>query len=336
MQGLQNLGSTCAVNSLIQIICRTKYLREIILQSKTNERTLSYELKEILDMMFNKNHSLSPKRFINTLYEHFDGIFVKGEQIDIGELWVFLLDKIHEELAYENKDDKLYYHEYNCNTSSYSINVNLCKNNELHEKYIDTMTKINNNKTSKWLETCQGTMLNIIECKKCNKRLYNFEPFTSIPIVIEEGDEPQSITSMFRNFLKQQNCSGDWKCDYCKEQTEYTKTVKLWRIPKVIIFVVQRFINFQNKNNKPININSNICVKAGSVISNMEMEYKYNCTSIALHYGNVNGGHYCVICNTDDHFVMYDDLNMTKIDEKQHSGIFEKNKDAYMIVYSLQ
>ena len=25
MQGLKNLGSTCAVNSLIQIICRNKY-----------------------------------------------------------------------------------------------------------------------------------------------------------------------------------------------------------------------------------------------------------------------------------------------------------------------
>jgi hypothetical protein len=66
MQGLDNLGSTCAINSLIQIICRTDNLRNIILNSNIEENTLTNHLKEILDIMYNQNKQwLSIPKLIN-------------------------------------------------------------------------------------------------------------------------------------------------------------------------------------------------------------------------------------------------------------------------------
>ena len=44
------------------------------------------------DLMYNKNVSLSPNKFIDNLYKNLT-IFNRGEQIDIGELWIFLFDK---------------------------------------------------------------------------------------------------------------------------------------------------------------------------------------------------------------------------------------------------
>lgn len=328
MQGLQNLGSTCAINSLIQVICRTKHLRDAILEESVPDDTISKELKEILDMMHNKNNSLSPKKFVKNLYKFFDGIFTQGEQLDIGELWVFLFDKIQSELATDAT--QVSEHRLLC-VDACNTNVVLCNDRSLADKCNDTMAKINNKKSSRWLHTSQGILLNIIECKRCNNKLYNFEPFTSLPIVIDDNDEVKSVSSMFRNYLRQQECSGDWRCDTCNELTEYTKTLKLWKMPPVLIFVVQRFINFQKKNTSPININKNLCIKAGSVISSMNEDIMYTCTSIALHFGSIQGGHYCVICNTGDKYVLYDDLNMSVIDDR---NFFEKNKDAYMIVYS--
>ncbi|WP_396189851.1 hypothetical protein, partial [Flavobacterium sp.] len=98
MQGLQNLGSTCAINSLIQIICREPKLRNTILETDINDDTLLGNLKEIIHLMHNENKSLAPGKFIGKLFKSMDGIFRMGEQIDIGELWMFLFDKITNEI----------------------------------------------------------------------------------------------------------------------------------------------------------------------------------------------------------------------------------------------
>jgi len=47
MQGLENLGLTCAANSLIQMMCRNNNIRNIILEDNIPHNTLSHELKEI-------------------------------------------------------------------------------------------------------------------------------------------------------------------------------------------------------------------------------------------------------------------------------------------------
>ena len=51
MQGLQNLGNTCAINTLIQIICRNSFLRNSILNVDISNNTLAIELKEIIDLV---------------------------------------------------------------------------------------------------------------------------------------------------------------------------------------------------------------------------------------------------------------------------------------------
>ena len=94
MQGINNLGSTCAINSLIQMICRCDKLRDLILNSETSEGTFTTELKEVIDLMHNKNMSLNPAKFINNFYIIFKGIFNKYEQIDINELWLYFIKKL--------------------------------------------------------------------------------------------------------------------------------------------------------------------------------------------------------------------------------------------------
>ena len=63
MQGLENLGSTCAINSLVQIICRNNYLRNIILEYDLKKDGIADNLKEILVLMHEKKNQL--KNFKN-------------------------------------------------------------------------------------------------------------------------------------------------------------------------------------------------------------------------------------------------------------------------------
>lgn len=64
MEGLANLGSTCAINSLIQILFRLERFKEIILNTDAKEGTLIFELKDLFKCL-NNNRSVSPNRFIN-------------------------------------------------------------------------------------------------------------------------------------------------------------------------------------------------------------------------------------------------------------------------------
>lgn len=337
MQGLQNLGSTCAVNSLIQIICRTDHLRNIILKEEIPANTLSAELREILDMMHNNNHSISPNKFINHLYKHFDGIFSRGEQIDISELWMFLFDKLATELAHNVIEEDAQPQLPRIEDLDVYDNVKLSNNLNLKHHCHLAINTFNGKKTSTWLDTSQGIMLNIIECNECHNVLYNFEPFIYITLDIpENSDTVPSVATMFKTYLKGQISTDDWKCEKCDRCTSYNKFLKIWKMPKVLIFIVKRFTNARDKNTTPIHINRTLCIKKGSVINDMLIDYKYTCTSLGYHFGNLFGGHYCALCEVNKQIIMYDDLNINIIqDNEQIKKIFEQNREAYMLVYTL-
>jgi len=314
MQGLQNLGSTCAINSLIQIICRTSKLREaILLENLPENATLANELKEILNLMYIQNKSLIPNRFINRLYKSLDGIFIKGEQIDIGELWIYLFDIIATEIStdyvIEIKDDKL---QNECNT---------------------ILSKFNNNKTSKWLETSQGILVNIIKCLECNNHIHNFEPFSSISLDIVNDNNPD-IIMMLKDYLSsEERVADEWKCENCNKCTNYVKTVKIWKAPTVIVFIIKRFINAYEKNSKSIKINKTLCFKSGGVLGENN-DVNYVISGIGMHYGNLNGGHYNALCHVGEgSFVIYDDLNIANLNNEIINTVLDSNRDAYMIVY---
>lgn len=350
MQGLQNLGSTCAVNSLIQIICREPKLRNTILETNPSDDTLLGNLKEIIHLMYNENKSLVPGKFIGSLFKSMDGIFRMGEQIDIGELWVFLFDKITTEIHQNPHLTKIL--ECNMDETHIKIDENLrytdeeTYNKQLQNKYEQMYCKFNENKSSKWLETCQGFYINTIQCEKCKYSTHNFEPFTTLLLDIPDDVSCPSVTSMLRTYLKEEVVTDEWKCEKCNFNT-YRKDVKLWKLPDVLFFIVKRFGNNGMKNTKEVHINKNICFKKGTILHDKNVEKTFVISSFGMHYGQMinfhNGGHYSAICNIEDvidkrkeyeNMVLYDDINISKIPKENFMKYLDKNKDAYMIVYS--
>lgn len=326
MQGLNNLGATCAVNTMIQIICRNHYLRDSILKEDIPNNTLAIELKEILKIMYVDNNSLSPNKFIKNLYQSLS-MFNFGEQLDLTELWLMFFDKICEEINYKLPDIK-----YNKKFENCLLNDPL-----INDKADYIINKFNNSKESSWLKNNQGVIINIIECNKCKNISYNFEPFVAIQLDLSSiSDNSVSLTSLFRNYLKQTISKDEWKCEKCKENTEYKKTLKLWKVPNVLTFFIKRYIDINKKNNQKININRNININKGCIMSNKDLYVSYNISSIGCHIGNLNSGHYYAICKNEDgeNFIKYDDMNIN-IYNKDNCNFLNDNKDCYMITYSI-
>tara|TARA_B110000003_G_scaffold274047_1_gene313016 strand:+ start:5624 stop:6601 length:978 start_codon:yes stop_codon:yes gene_type:complete len=325
MQGLQNLGNTCAINTLIQIICRNSFLRNSILNVDISNNTLAIELKEILNIMYIDNNSLSPNKFVKNLFDNLK-VFNFGEQLDLTELWLLLFEKITNEIS--DYIPKIKYEKYFDNLKITDKEINI------KADYI--INNFNDNKNSLWLQNVQGVILNIIECTECNNNSYNFEPFTAIQLDLKDTDESISLTSLFRDYLRHTTNKDEWKCDKCNKCTKYKKIQKLWKVPNVLVFFLKRYDNINKKNNTKIDINENINIKNGCILSNHEQEVSYNIKSIGCHIGNLDGGHYYAICKneTDDKFIMYDDLDI-KVFNNGNKNFLKNNNKCYMIVYSL-
>jgi ubiquitin C-terminal hydrolase len=332
MQGIENLGSTCAINSLIQVITRNDILRNIILSNSFADTTISGQLKEIIDLMYVRDNSIIPRKFLNTLYIVFKDIFYSGEQIDIGELWTFLSDRICDESEAtdtpDTSDTKDHLTEgvvYKDDAEFHNAMVN-CK--LLKKKYEYYYNKFNK-KTSMWQKSTQGFYLNTTRCLYCNLTFYNFEPFTSLNIDIPSDIKHPRVSDLISKSLKEEDIQGDWFCSKCAKNRAYRKSTKLWKLPDVLVIIIKRFINIHTKNDAPVSINDYLNFNKGSVLSNKK-DAIYNFSSVALHFGSLNGGHYSAICNTPDGDILYDDRNVVKTE----LNFKDRSTNAYMLVYT--
>ena len=336
MQGIENLGSTCAINSLIQVIVRNDILRAIILNNTFADNTISGQLKEIIDLMYVRNNSIVPRKFLHTFYSIFKDVFYPGEQIDIGELWTYLSDKIADEIEtsagmqatrakfiFEDqltqgviyKDDAEFHNAF--------VSCKLLKNK--YEYYYNKF----NAKISVWQENTQGFYLNTTRCVHCHTTFYNFEPFTSLNLDIPVDIAHPKISDMISNSLKEEIIQGDdWFCSTCRKNTAYKKSTKLWKLPNVFVIMIKRFMNTREKNDAHITINDYLKFNKGSVLTNKK-EVIYDFSSVALHFGSLHGGHYSAICNTPDGDILYDDRRVHRI-----SGFKDNSPSAYMVVYT--
>jgi len=315
MEGINNLGGTCAINSLIQMICRCKKLRDCVLNANVGEGTFTYELKEVIDLLHNRKQSVHPAKFIDFFYKTFGKTFNRFEQIDINELWFYVFEKINDETAFD-----------------YEI---IDKITSIQDEHDYKIAIYNNRKTSDIMKIVQGSFINIIECKNCSHKSHSFEPFITIALDI---NEVKTIADLFISTLTDELREKDsWMCDNCKGNHNYLKIKRIWKLPEILFISLNRFKDIYNKNNTDVYVNEMINFNKGSVLSNMNDNHTYKLQSIGLHYGNLNGGHYMSVCNINDEtFNLYND-NQVQIMEKNNFIEHNlKNNSAYLIIYELK
>ena len=296
MEGLSNLGSTCAINSLIQILYRLNRFKEIILNSDVKEGTITFELRDLFNCL-GTNNSVSPNRFINNFYVIFNGIFNKFEQIDICELYIFLIQKIHDETCNEIEINKLY--------------------NNIFEEHNYKIACHNNFKNSKVYDLLQGSYMNTIECIGCGNINRNFEPFIYVGLDIYENS---SISKLLLNhFTSETRTKDQWKCDKCNNNCTYNKTSIIWKYPDVLFISLNRFKEIIRKNLEVVDVDKKLTFNK-----------TYNLHGIGFHHGMLEGGHYNAICNNDNNFHYYDDNNVGVINDVDS---ILKSNNCYLICY---
>lgn len=305
MEGLANLGATCAINSLLQMLYRIEKFKNIILNSNTPTNTITYELKDLFSVLnSNPNKSINPNKFITNFFNIFNNIFKRNEQFDICEIYLFLIQKIHEETSYD------------ISTNNIDIN-NIDTNN-----FVYKISHINNFKYSDIYNLFQGIYMHSIKCLNCNLVNITYEPFIYLNLNIINNNY---ISTLFINQYLTNNeyrTKDDWKCDKCNCNCEYNKNTSIIKFPEIIIISLNRFKEIIRKNIEPINIDKTL-----PIIKNYKLQ------SIAFHHGSFDGGHYNAISKSyDNNFYYYDDLTVSNINNNI-DNILNNNTASYLICY---
>ena len=312
MEGIDNLGGTCAINSLLQIIIRNDKLRSTILNINSSPNSFTNELKDVIDIIYNQKKSLRPTKFIDVFFKTFEGIFNRNEEIDINELWLFVYNKIFDE-------------------TSYPSIISSSNPNDIYTKHDYEIFLHNNKKISDLTPIVQGSYINIIECSCCKYKSYSFEPFISMSLDLIENETIASL--IIKSLLYEKRDADDWICDKCQKKCSYLKMKRLWKLPPVLFISLNRFKDLYNKDNSFININDNINFNVGSV-ETLDRDCKYNLQSLGFHYGNLMGGHYTALCNMKDNtFNYYNDNHIKTFKIEDVYLELKKNNSAYLIVY---
>ena len=314
MEGIDNLGGTCAINSLLQIIIRNDKLRSVILNLNPPENSFTSELKEVIDLIHNQKKSIRPSKFIDIFFKTFQGIFIRNEEIDINELWLFVYNKIFDETSYPSPIPSL-------------------KSNDIYIKHDNDIFLHNNKKTSSLTSIVQGSYINVIECSCCKYKSYSFEPFISMSLDLADNETIANL--IMKSLLYETREADDWKCDKCLQKCSYLKMKRLWKLPPVLFISLNRFKDMYHKDNTNIYINDNIKFNIGSV-ETLDKDCIYSLQSLGFHYGNLSGGHYTALCDMkDETFNFYNDNDIKTFKKADVYLELKENNTAYLIVYEL-
>ena len=318
LTGLANLGNTCYINSIIQILRHTSCLNNL-LDSKealinTNDCNEISEWNNLRKLMWKEKCIISPRRWIYIIKNSnkMNLLMNNYNQQDVTEYLITLLDIFHDSLKrpvkmniqghIENNYDKLAFKCYN--------------------EYI----KLYKNNYSEIIELFYG-----IEVKKIER--LNSDKILSIKI------EPFSIINLTIPFEKDNITLNDCLDEYCKteildnenmwynEKTDKKEEVKIqtgfFKLPDVLIFCIKQYTDNKILIKFPL---SNLDVN--KYILGNNKNYVYDLYGCCNHIGTLDFGHYISNINYNNNWYKFDDSNVEKINP---SSLISSN--AYCLFY---
>lgn len=313
VSGIKNVKNTCYLNSCFQILLYTYELLDIVNNKdmKINhipETQVLIEWNEIKNILLHKKCTVTPFKCISgiqTVAKLKESIlFTEGEQNDMCEFLLFILDCFHlatrREISMEYEDYLRYM------GTTHSIISEKCfqlVNNECLKKYSDI------------LNLFYGIQLNVIQVKE-GDRIVSLQPslFSIITLNIPENILQPTLHDCIDLYCENELLEND-NAYYDDTEQKYISALKgvlFWRLPHILIFTFNRLkTNKRGKNNTlvhfPIQKLDMTKYVYGHDPDNIKPIY-YELYGIGCHVGGLSMGHYtCYIKNNDKWYFCNDD-----------------------------
>lgn len=348
--GLQNLGNTCFMNSVIQCLAYAPsfasyfcskynhippYYNHINFNSRDGSKgELAVEFGALIEKLNSHRHRyIEPKSFRESIVKHIG--FAGNEQQDSHEFMMMLFDKLHHDLNKHAKD-KLKQNGIASyiNSSDDDSNINIPRAT-LGYQFWKKHLELNNSIIS---EIFEGIFMSTLTCTYCKGQSNTFEVFNclSLPIPSETRCHVRDCLSHFSN---PERIEAAWECPRCKQKREADKKIVICKLPRILIIHLKRFSldgrwrqKLQTTVDFPL---TDLSVDFTNVLpqsayGSTPVKSSYNLCAVVNHYGHLDGGHYTAFGKLENQrWYTFDDSTVSEMKDTDVCG-----QAAYILFYA--
>jgi ubiquitin carboxyl-terminal hydrolase 2/21 len=324
--GLANLGNTCYMNSALQalrhcpewtICCkRGGELNASLQDADSNSVKIALAYQDLLQSLWAGTGPayVKPMGFYEQLKKIVKGTiyddFIQHTPQDAHEFLVWLLDQLYM-ASQKNVDIEIQAPE-KLEKMNYQA---LCGWKAAFEKQYSPLTDLIFG-MFRTQYICGNTSCSAIHAR--------WETFNVLKVgLVKSSNGEINLTECIKEEFKDEEIDN-YLCETCKTKAKATKTISIWRLPKVLILTLKRFTPMGTRENARLNYDGEpLCLD--SLFSKESKEPTrnkvYNLFSTIDHHGNHMGGHYTSqslspIWKT---WYRFDDESVYKLD-KPHFG----------------
>ena len=331
--GLANLGNTCFINALLQIISHTYELSDILdggeYKLKLNkcidsELLLSWD--ELRLLMWSENCTISPGGFVHAIRNisklKNNSMFATMSQNDVPEFLTFLFDVFHNALKRKvsmtidgrpkNKRDKMAKMCYEMIKKMYTANYS-----EIFKLFygiqVSTLSTLSTSQKEKEKEKEKEEYLSIRP-----------EPFMIISLPIpKENSNSNTVTLMdcFDLNCESEYLEGEnaWFNESLGKKQNVHKRLVYWSLPEVMILDIKRF-EYSPESDSYVKNQTAIRIPVENVDFSKYVEgynkesYVYDLYGICNHHGDETFGHYTSTVRTaNSKWYNFNDANLKEV-----------------------
>ncbi|XP_017774911.1 PREDICTED: ubiquitin carboxyl-terminal hydrolase 38 [Nicrophorus vespilloides] len=298
--GLNNLGNTCYMNSVLQALFMTKPFRNDILAKSKDAVPLFFKLQSLFALLqFSERSSLSPSEILTAARP--PG-FQMGQQHDSSEFLGHLLDVLHEQ-------------------------ERLIGNSNEH----DDATTSGSNITTVVKKSFGGKTLTMSQCNNCGARSERMDTFRDLQLSFPSDADNQSVQTLMDYYLQKEKLCDDnqYHCDECCGLTDGERITRIIEPPPRLVLTLKHFsydpkTQARTKILKRVQLDDNVYVDSN----------EYKLYAAVVHCGSsVDSGHYYTYAKDCEDWYKFNDCFVMKSKAEELCGL-RSPEAPYILFYS--